>query len=212
VTLTLDGDAELQLFMLDACNLVCHAPPTVTSDHALADCRDAGSAATRLAQLQWLDDALEAATDAETAGGRRVWRVVVAHWPVASAGNHGDSAAVRASLQPLLARHRIDAVLAGHDHGLQHLRWLPDVGDGGLGGDDGGHADAPLPHVFVSGGGGYRLDGALGQHPSLVAGWLTHGFLTLSATADALHVDFHNADAGTTEPFYTVRIPATGAH
>ena len=205
MTRTLDAGAQLQLFFLDACTLVCNTPRTGKADFETADCNGAGSASDRLAQLQWLEDALNSADDAAAApGAGAVWRVIVAHWPVVSAGNHGDSPSMQASLLPLLARHRVHAIFAGHDHGLQHLILRGDEPGFppthiGLGGDD----DAPSPtHVVVSAGGGYKLDPTLRQHDNLVAGYLTHGFVTLDASAASLHIRFHNADATTTAPFY----------
>ena len=209
VTYSLDGNAQLQMFFLDACTLVCNTPRTGKADFETADCRDAGSATDRLNQLQWLEDALDAADAAAAVpGAGPIWRVVVAHWPVLSAGNHGDSPSMQASLLPLFARHRVHAVLAGHDHGLQHLvlrtetSGLPHTHTG-LGDDS---DDDLTTQVFVSAGGGYKLDPVLHQHENLVAGYLTHGFVALSVAAAQLHVRFYNADAANVAAFYETTI------
>ena len=61
----------------------------------------------------WLDDEL-ARADAETG---LVWRIVVMHQSPWSAGPHGGNPrALRAGIPELFAAHRIDLVLAGHDH------------------------------------------------------------------------------------------------
>lgn len=50
------------------------------------------------------------------------WRVVVAHHPLYSCGDHGDEAStlmMRAALEELLAGSDVDVYLAGHDHDLE---------------------------------------------------------------------------------------------
>jgi 3',5'-cyclic AMP phosphodiesterase CpdA len=59
-------------------------------------------------QLAWLDAAL-AASSAR-------WKVVALHHPAHSSGRHGPTRRVRERVEPLLRRHRVDLVLAGHDH------------------------------------------------------------------------------------------------
>ena len=223
VRYTLDGGAELRVLVLDACTLVCHTPRLGKTDYETADCNGAEDSTARLAQLQWLDDELTAADEAAAApGAGHVWRVLVAHWPLVSAGNHGDSPSLQASLLPFLARHRVHAVFAGHDHGLQHLYVPPEllapapIG-GGADNDDGGAVVIPAAggasavpadalQVFVSGGGGYRLDKGFREHASAIATYLTHGFMTLEASAAALHVRFYNADTTTSTAFYEASV------
>lgn len=59
-------------------------------------------------QWEWLDDAL---TDAD---GQ--WRIVCLHHPLYSSGRHGSTLEARERLEPILRRHHVDLVLAGHDH------------------------------------------------------------------------------------------------
>jgi 3',5'-cyclic AMP phosphodiesterase CpdA len=59
-------------------------------------------------QWEWLDDALSDASSQ--------WRVVCLHHPLYSSGRHGSTLAARERLEPILRRHHVDLVLAGHDH------------------------------------------------------------------------------------------------
>jgi hypothetical protein len=79
------------------------------------------------AHLDWLDGELGAS--------RARWKIVYGHHPIYSAGFHGDQAALRENLLPLL-RGRVQLYVSGHDHDLQHLQ-----PDGGV-------------HFVIAGGGG----------------------------------------------------------
>ena len=59
-------------------------------------------------QLSWLDDALDA-SEAQ-------WKIVCTHHPVHSSGSHGPTEPLQRVLEPILVRHHVDLVLAGHDH------------------------------------------------------------------------------------------------
>jgi hypothetical protein len=59
-------------------------------------------------QLEWLDDTLASATSQ--------WRIVTMHHPPYSSGHHGSTSGEDDLLVPLLRRHHVDLVLAGHDH------------------------------------------------------------------------------------------------
>jgi hypothetical protein len=59
-------------------------------------------------QLEWLDDTLASATNQ--------WRIVAMHHPPYSSGRHGSTARAEELLVPILQRHHVDLVLAGHDH------------------------------------------------------------------------------------------------
>ena len=133
-----------------------HAVRVVAFDACLIARRE--EAATRA--LYTDDDAaravaaLERALAAAHADARTRWLLVVAHYPVLSVGEHGDTPALRASVQPLLERYAADAYLCGHTHTLQHLEMR------GV-------------HYLVSGGGS-KADGA--AFPALFAleGRVTH--------------------------------------
>ena len=59
-------------------------------------------------QWEWLDDTLASSTNQ--------WKIVALHHPLYSSGRHGSTLAARERLEPILARHHVDLVLAGHDH------------------------------------------------------------------------------------------------
>jgi hypothetical protein len=64
-----------------------------------------------LTQLEWLDDQLASSTGQ--------WKIVAMHHPVYSCGVHGPTARLTEFLEPILVRHRVDLVLAGHDHNYE---------------------------------------------------------------------------------------------
>jgi predicted phosphodiesterase len=64
-------------------------------------------------QLRWLGRALRS---------NAPWTVVALHHPLYSAGHHGSSLEVRAAVGPILARHAVDLVLAGHEHDYQRTK------------------------------------------------------------------------------------------
>lgn len=61
-----------------------------------------------LTQLEWLDDHLASSTSQ--------WKIVAMHHPVYSCGVHGPTDRLTEFLEPILVRHHVDLVLAGHDH------------------------------------------------------------------------------------------------
>jgi calcineurin-like phosphoesterase family protein len=79
----------------------------------------------------WLDRAL-AQSDAE---GDAVWRIAVVHQGLWSAGPHGpNKQLVDAHLPELLAAHKVDLLISGHDHdyerGSAQLKYLISGGGG----------------------------------------------------------------------------------
>jgi 3',5'-cyclic AMP phosphodiesterase CpdA len=62
-------------------------------------------------QLEWLDDTLAASTSQ--------WRIVTMHHPPFSSGRHGSTPGEEDLLVPILERHQVDLVLAGHDHNYE---------------------------------------------------------------------------------------------
>ena len=62
-------------------------------------------------QLEWLDDTLASATSQ--------WRIVTMHHPPFSSGRHGSTPGADERLVPILERHHVDLVLAGHDHNYE---------------------------------------------------------------------------------------------
>jgi tartrate-resistant acid phosphatase type 5 len=114
-----------------------------------------------LRQLMWLEDALEKSTAR--------WKVVYAHHPVYSAGEHGDNPELIEKLLPVL-RGRADVYLAGHDHDMQHLK-----PEGNL-------------HFFVAGTGGKLRPIEAGPRSLFASS--TRGFAVLDASERELSVRF----------------------
>ena len=64
-------------------------------------------------QLAWFKAALTAS--------KAQWKVVFAHHPVYSGGEHGDQPEIIETILPLLREYNVHAYFNGHDHDLQHL-------------------------------------------------------------------------------------------
>lgn len=66
-------------------------------------------------QLAWLEQELGAAVED--------WKICFMHHPMYSSGaTHGPSLELRRVLEPLLVRHGVDVVFAGHEHSYERLR------------------------------------------------------------------------------------------
>ena len=70
-------------------------------------------------QWEWLDDTL--------ASSSKQWKIVLLHHPPYSSGRHGSTPGARQLLEPILARHHVDLVLAGHDHHYERTRPLQGI-------------------------------------------------------------------------------------
>ncbi len=67
------------------------------------------------AQLAWIDERLKES--------REDWKVCFFHHPIYShAGRHGGNVALRVALEPLLLKHGVDVVFAGHDHVYERVK------------------------------------------------------------------------------------------
>jgi acid phosphatase type 7 len=64
-------------------------------------------------QAAWLDRDL-AATELP-------WKIVYLHKPPYSSGTHGSDMALRAALAPIVERHHVQLLLAGHDHDYERM-------------------------------------------------------------------------------------------
>ncbi len=118
------------------------------------------------AQWEWLK--------AQLAGPRSPFTIVVAHHPVFSNANHGDTKELVKKLEPLLERHAVHAYLCGHDHDLQHLEM-----------------EGRKTSYIVSGAGGARLYEIKSERKAPYAGMI-YGFTHLQINAQRLlfrHVD-----------------------
>jgi hypothetical protein len=76
-----------------------------------------GSAASD--QREWLDDALASSTNQ--------WKIVALHHPPYSSGRHGSTPGAQALLEPIVTRHHVDLVLAGHDHDYERTHPIDGV-------------------------------------------------------------------------------------
>jgi 3',5'-cyclic AMP phosphodiesterase CpdA len=65
-------------------------------------------------QARWLEDDLSRT--------RARWVIVMGHRPMRSSGIHGAERALARTIAPVIARHRVPLVLAGHDHHYERLR------------------------------------------------------------------------------------------
>jgi hypothetical protein len=81
-------------------------------------------------QVAWLDQDL--------AASKLPWKIVYMHRPPYSSGEHGSDKTLRNKLAPVLERHGVQLVLAGHDHDYE--RMIPQngvayvvTGGGGIG-------------------------------------------------------------------------------
>ena len=68
-------------------------------------------------QLQYIEAQLQ-----EAALNPPSWLLVVGHYPVFSAGEHGDTTELKTYLLPLLEKYNVDAYFCGHDHISEHLQ------------------------------------------------------------------------------------------
>jgi 3',5'-cyclic AMP phosphodiesterase CpdA len=66
-------------------------------------------------QVTWLENALNES--------KALWKIAVLHHPLYSSGKkHGSDSRLRAVLEPMLMRHRVQVVFAGHDHVYERTR------------------------------------------------------------------------------------------
>jgi hypothetical protein len=130
-------------------------------------------------QVRWLDEDL-AATAAP-------WKIVYFHKPPYSSGSHGSDSALRGALAPVLAKHGVQLVLAGHDHNYE--RMIPQNG---------------IQHVVTGGGGKGTRPVGTSSFTALSVD-VIH-FLYLEVGADELVV--HAID-GTGVEFDSVAVPRT---
>jgi 3',5'-cyclic AMP phosphodiesterase CpdA len=110
------------------------------------------------AQWEWLDDMLASSTNQ--------WKIVTLHHPLYSSGRHGSTVGARERLEPILARHHVDLVLAGHDHDYE--RTNPQQGV-----------------TYVVSGGGCKIT-AVGQSPFTQAAASILQFLHVDIDGDRL--------------------------
>lgn len=122
-----------------------------------------------MAQNEWLK--------AELGKPRGTFTLVVAHHPLYSNGDHGDTRALIEGWEPLLQEHKVHAYLCGHDHDLQHLEM-----------------EGRFTSHIISGGGGARTRKL--EHPErkMPYGRDVHGFTHVSVAADGMTFAHHGVD------------------
>jgi acid phosphatase len=115
-------------------------------------------------QVAWLEAALAAST--------APWKIVIAHHPVYTGGQHGDTPYIIKHILPLMEKYGVQAYFNGHDHDLQHLQ-------------------AGKVNFFCSGGGS-KPRAAIKQTPRTKFGLGCSGFIAASLSADDLEVTMVN--------------------
>lgn len=65
-------------------------------------------------QIAWLDQDL--------AASKAPWKIVYMHKPVYSSGDHKSDMKLRALLEPVVQKHGVQLVLAGHDHDYERMK------------------------------------------------------------------------------------------
>jgi tartrate-resistant acid phosphatase type 5 len=115
------------------------------------------------AQQRWLEGVLS-----DTSSTVK-WKIVVGHHPVYTAGNRAlQKSGVRASLEPLLEKYRVDVYLSGHEHHLQYY-----------------HPQDKYTHHFISGAGSEANESLRPRGPVDFFAPI-QGFMTFSLTPDTL--------------------------
>jgi hypothetical protein len=134
------------------------------------------TAAEAEAQLNWFKS--------ELASPRAPFTLVMAHHPLYSNGEHGDTPALIADWAPLLQQHRVHAYLCGHDHDLQHLE-----------------LEGSFTSHILSGGGGARTRKQNVTARKIPYGKDIHGFTHISVQPDALTFAHHSVDGAVLHRF-----------
>ena len=132
------------------------------------------------AQQDWLA--------AELAKPRAPFTLVMAHHPLYSNGDHGDTKPLIKEWEPLFQKHQVHAYLCGHDHDLQHLE-----------------LEGKCTSHVLSGGGGARTRKMEVNHAAMPYGKDIHGFTHIRVTADALSFAHYAVD-GTMVHRFTKRV------
>jgi MYXO-CTERM domain-containing protein len=131
-------------------------------------------------ERDWLEHEL---TRSDTEAGL-VWRIAVVHHAPWSSGPHGGNPKLLdAKVPELLAAHKVDLLLAGHDHIYER-------------GEHGG--DAPLKYV-ITGGGGAPLYPIEHRQLSTRKAEAAYQFVEVTLTSDALRLVAHRLDGTTLE-------------
>jgi tartrate-resistant acid phosphatase type 5 len=133
------------------------------------------TAAEEQEQLAWLENELKKS--------RAPFTLVVAHHPLYSNGDHGDTKALISQWEGLFQQHKVHAYLCGHDHDLQHLE-----------------LEGRYTSHILSGGGGAKTREMEVTHKAPF-GRQTHGFTHLHISGDAMRFTHYDADGAQLHTF-----------
>jgi acid phosphatase len=111
-------------------------------------------------QVAWFESALKSSV--------APWKIVIAHHPVYSGGEHGDTPYIIENILPLLEKYKVQAYFNGHDHDLQHLQ-------------------AGTVNLFCSGGGS-KPRAAISNTPQTKFGKGCSGFTAVALQSDKMDV------------------------
>lgn len=84
-------------------------------------------------QQKWLEKSL--------GQSKAEWKIVMAHHPIYSSGEHGFNGPLQKALEPILFKNHVDLYLAGHDHDYERFATIKGV-----------------QHIVSGGGGAYLRD------------------------------------------------------
>lgn len=126
-------------------------------------------------QLRWLDRAL--------ADSNAPWKIVFMHHPIYSSGRrHGSDVELRTFIEPLLLKHGVSVVLAGHEHFYERLK--PQQGI----------------TYFTAGSAGKLRAGNIRRGPLFAAGFDTDlSFMLFEQSGDELHFQVISRQARTVD-------------
>ena len=168
----IDADHAAEFFCLDT-------TPMKASDDLAIPTRNVHSQDVPK-QLAWLEAAL--------AASKAQWKIVIAHHPVYSGGEHGDTPYIVKNILPLLEKYNVQAYFNGHDHDLQHLQ-------------------AGNVNLFCSGAGSKPRSTGTTAHTKFAKGSCS-GFTAVALHADTLDVRMID-DHG--RLLYTTSVPRASA-
>ncbi|MBF8269743.1 MAG: acid phosphatase [Gammaproteobacteria bacterium] len=131
------------------------------------------------AQTAWMEKTLN--------DDKPVWKLIFAHHPLYSSGEHGDTVELIQAWTGFFKQYHVNAYFAGHDHHLEHIN--PEDGT----------------HYFISGGGG-ALTRHVGQGPHSLFSVQSHGFTHVTLDAACMWVRFIDAEGA---ELYQTAIAAT---
>jgi tartrate-resistant acid phosphatase type 5 len=152
---TADDGSRIRFIFIDT-------SPFEKSYYQAAEIKDKVATQDTLRQKKWIDS-LTSLNDVD-------WKIVVGHHHIYTGGlRKNDPNSVRASLEPVFAKNKVDAYFGGHEHDLQHLKG----------------ADKPT-HYFLSGAGSdIRPTGTINE--TLFAQSI-QGFMSASVKKKSLEV------------------------